>query len=659
LPVDSSSFAGLRVASFESRRADEMANMIAKRGGVPFVSPSMREVALDRNEAAIDFANRLITGGIDVVIFMTGVGTRILVGQVERYVDRARFLAAVSDIKSIVRGPKPLAVLKEWGITPTITVPEPNTWREILSTLDEKLPVANLVVGLQEYGITNRSLIAGLEARGATVDSIHVYDWALPEDCGPLEQNIRRIAAGEIDVAMFTSGNQVFNLLKLADELGLADEVRAGFRRVVVASIGPTTSEMLRNEDLPVDFEPSHPKMGQLVNEAAERAGEILVRKRRIASEVSNCGIRIADCGTSNEVRNPKSATRNANAALHDSPFMRACRCEPTEFTPVWLMRQAGRYMPEYRRIRQQHSFLELCRNPQLCSEIMCLAVEQLGVDAAIVFSDLLPILEPMGMDLEFAQGEGPLIHNPVRESADVERVVELESADALHFVMEAVRQTRADLPANIPLIGFAGSPFTLGSYAIEGGASRDFLHTKTLMYRDRGAWDALMGRLARAVIVYLNAQIAAGAQAVQLFDSWAGTLGPDDYRQYVLPFVQQIVAGITPGVPLISFATGNPQLIPLLAEGGATVIGVDWRVRLDDAWRMIGPERAIQGNLDPMSLLADVTELRRRAESILQQAAGRPGHIFNLGHGVLPPTPVDNARALVDFVHEASTRAT
>jgi len=213
-------------------------------------------------------------------------------------------------------------------------------------------------------------------------------------------------------------------------------------------------------------------------------------------------------------------------------------------------------------------------------------------------------------------------------------------------------------LPANIPLIGFAGSPFTLGSYAIEGGASRDFLHTKTLMYRDRGAWDALMSRLARAVIVYLNAQIAAGAQAVQLFDSWAGTLGPDDYRHYVLPFVGQIVAGITPGVPVISFATGNPQLIPLLAESGATVVGVDWRVRLDDAWRMIGPERAIQGNLDPMSLLADVSELRRRAESVLQQAAGRPGHIFNLGHGVLPQTPVDNARALVDIVHQSSARA-
>jgi uroporphyrinogen decarboxylase len=644
---ENSSFAGLRVAAFESRRAEEMERMIAKRGGLPLVSPSMREVTIERNQSAIDFANRLITGRIDVVIFLTGVGARLLVQQIERHVDRSRFLAAVSDIKSVVRGPKPLAVLKEFGITPTIIVPEPNTWREILSTLDEQLPVANMVVGLQEYGVTNRSLIAGLEARGATVDSVHVYDWALPEDCRPLEQNARRIAAGEIDVVMFTSGNQLFNLLKLSDELGIVDEVRAGLRNAVVASIGPTTSEMLRNEDLPVDFEPSHPKMGQLVVEASERASEILSRKRRIAT------------------RNPQSVVRqsspetidNLDSTLHDSPFLRACRREPTPYTPVWLMRQAGRYMPEYRRIREQHSFLELCRNPQLCSEIMCTAVEQLGVDAAILFSDLLPILEPMGMDLEFAAGEGPVIHNPVRQPGDVDRVAELESADALHFVMEAVRQTRADLPADIPLIGFAGAPFTLGSYAIEGGASRDFLHTKTLMYRDRGAWESLMRRLARSVVVYLNAQIASGAQAVQLFDSWVGTVGPEDYREFVLPFVKQVIAGITPGVPVISFATGNPQLLPLMAESGATVIGVDWRVRLADAWQMIGAERAIQGNLDPMMLLADRTELGRRTSDILQQAGGRPGHIFNLGHGVLPQTPVDNARALIDLVHELSAR--
>jgi uroporphyrinogen decarboxylase len=634
-------FAGLRVASFESRRADDMARMIAKKGGTPFVSPSMREVPLAHNQPAIDFANRLITGQIDAVIFLTGVGTRHLLTQIDRHVDRARFLSAVSDVKTVVRGPKPLAALKEVGITPDIIVPEPNTWRELLTTLDQRLPVANLVVGLQEYGITNPSLIAGLEARGATVDRIHVYDWDLPEDTAPLEANVRRIVAGELDVAMFTSQQQVLNLLKIADDLGLADEVRAGFRNLVVASIGPTTSEMLRACSLPVDMEPSHPKMGHLVQEASEQAHVLLTRKRQLF-----------------KVRDHQSSIQDPTShPWHDSVFLRACRRESVDYTPVWMMRQAGRYMQEYRAIREQVSFLELCRDPQKCSEVMCTAVEKLGVDAAIVFSDLLPLLEPMGMELEFVHDEGPQIHNPVREPSDVDRVIELEDANELYFVMEAVRQTRADLPSHIPLIGFAGAPFTLASYAIEGGSSRNYLHTKTLMYRDAGAWNELMQRLARSVVIYLNAQIAAGAQAVQLFDSWVGCLGVDDYRQFVLPHVTSVIRGITPGVPVINFATGNPQLLPMLAEAGAAVVGADWRVRLDDAWRMIGHDRAIQGNLDPMALLADKTELRRRASNVLSQAAGRPGHIFNLGHGILPQTPVDNARALVDIVHELSAK--
>jgi len=313
--------------------------------------------------------------------------------------------------------------------------------------------------------------------------------------------------------------------------------------------------------------------------------------------------------------------------------------------------------MAEYREIRAQTTFLELCKNPQLCSEIMVTAVSRLGVDAAIIFSDLLPILEPMGLDLEFAQGEGPVIHNPIREAADVDRVLELETVDSLDFVVETVRQTRLDLPDDIPLIGFAGAPFTLASYTIEGGASRNYLHTKTLMYRDGGAWRALMERFVRAVTRYLNAQIAAGAQCVQLFDSWVGCLGPDDYRRYVLPYITEIVAGIVPGVPVINFGTGNPALLPLLAAANSQVIGIDWRVRLDEAWETVGHDRAVQGNLDPLVLLADRDVIRQRTQEVLDQAGGRPGHIFNLGHGVLQQTPVDNAIALVDAVHELSCR--
>jgi uroporphyrinogen decarboxylase len=332
---------------------------------------------------------------------------------------------------------------------------------------------------------------------------------------------------------------------------------------------------------------------------------------------------------------------------------MKAARCEPAERVPVWLMRQAGRYMPEYRALRRKVGFLELCKNPDLCAEVMLTAVKRLGVDAAILFADLLPILEPMGLDLEFSAGEGPVIHNPIRGPEDVDRLRELESVEPLDFVLQAVRKTRAGLADDLPLIGFAGAPFTLASYAVEGGASRNHLRVKSLMYDDAGAWNAIMARLARAVARYLNAQIDAGVQAVQLFDSWVGCLGPDDYRRYVLPHTRFAIQHLRPGVPVIHFATGNPALLPLLREAGGDVIGIDWRIRLDDAWRTVGYERAVQGNLDPAVLLSHPVEIRRRVREILDQAGGRPGHIFNLGHGVLPQTPVENAIALVEAVHE------
>ena len=334
---------------------------------------------------------------------------------------------------------------------------------------------------------------------------------------------------------------------------------------------------------------------------------------------------------------------------------MKACRGEPTDITPVWLMRQAGRYMAEYRQIRDQISFLDLCANPQLCSEVMCTAVKRLGVDAAIIFSDLLPMLVPMGMDLEFAKGDGPVIHNPIRSTADIDRIKPLESNAELQFVMETVTQTRQDLPEDLPLIGFAGSPFTLASYMIEGGASRNFAHTKKLMYTDHGAWDQLMQHLTVSISIYLNGQIAAGAQCVQLFDSWVGCLGVTDYKKFVHPYVKQIIASLPKSVPVINFATGNPALLPLLADTRAAVIGIDWRVRLDDAWQTVGYDRSVQGNLDPTVLLTDRREITRQTKFVLDQAAGRPGHIFNLGHGILPQTPVENAIALVDAVHELS----
>ncbi len=338
---------------------------------------------------------------------------------------------------------------------------------------------------------------------------------------------------------------------------------------------------------------------------------------------------------------------------LHDSPFMKACRREPVPYTPIWLMRQAGRYMKEYREVRAKTDFLTLCKTPALASEVTVTAVERLGVDAAIIFADILLILEPMGIELEFAKNEGPVIHNPVRQTSDVDRLREVVDVGSLDFVFEAIRITRRDLKPDIPLIGFCGAPFTLASYMTEGAGSKNYIHTKKLMYDDPGAWHSMMALISRALVKYLNAQVDAGAQAVQLFDSWVGCLGPDDYREFVLPHTRSVIEGVKSGVPVIHFGTGTATLLELMSEAGGDVVGLDWRVPLDQGWEKIGREKAVMGNLDPVSLFSTPKVIHSQVKLILEQARGRPGHIFNLGHGILPETPIENVIALVDMVHD------
>jgi uroporphyrinogen decarboxylase len=327
--------------------------------------------------------------------------------------------------------------------------------------------------------------------------------------------------------------------------------------------------------------------------------------------------------------------------------FLRACRREPVDCTPVWFMRQAGRYMKEYQAVRGKHTILEVCKTPELAAQVTLQPIERFPLDAAIIFADILLPLEPMGISLEFVESEGPVIHNPVRDRAAVERL-RVGDGEELAYVGEAIKQARQALAGRVPLIGFAGAPFTLASYAIEGGGSRNYLLTKQFMYREPEAWHRLMDKLARVVTGYLRRQIRAGAQAVQLFDSWVGCLSPGDYAEYVLPHVQLIFEGLKhEPVPLIHFGTGTAALLPLMREAGGTVIGVDWRVHLDEAWKRIGYDVAVQGNLDPIVLFAPLHEIERRVEDILTRAAGRPGHIFNLGHGILPNTPVLIRKAL------------
>jgi uroporphyrinogen decarboxylase len=338
--------------------------------------------------------------------------------------------------------------------------------------------------------------------------------------------------------------------------------------------------------------------------------------------------------------------------------FLRACRREPVDATPVWFMRQAGRYMPEYRTIRAKYSLLEICRQPELAAEVTLQPVRALGVDAAILFADILLPVIPLGLGLEFAKGEGPVIGKPVRTLEDVQMLKPVYAETNLGYVMEAIRILRGEL-SGIPLIGFCGAPFTVASYIIEGGSSREFLKTKAMMYSAPEVFHALMEKLSVVLSDYLVAQIRAGAQAVQVFDSWVGTLSPRDYEMFVLPYSQKVLeAARAENVPVIHFGTNTTTLLPLMKRAGGDVIGLDWRVPLDDGWALLGQDTAVQGNLDPALLFAPLPEIKTRVHDILRRAEGRPGHIFNLGHGILQNTPVDNVKVVVDMVHEYSVQS-
>ncbi len=337
--------------------------------------------------------------------------------------------------------------------------------------------------------------------------------------------------------------------------------------------------------------------------------------------------------------------------------FLNACRRQEVDCTPVWMMRQAGRYLPEYREIRKNHGFLEMCKTPELAAEVTIQPIRRFDIDAAIIFADILLPLEPMGIDLEFAKGEGPIIHNPIRSRSDVTKLKPIDTKTSIRYLLDAIKIVQNELQGKVPLIGFSGAPFTLASYIIEAGGSKEYVNTKTMMFGDPATWHKLMEHLTGVIIDYLNAQIDTGVNAVQLFDSWVGTLSTADYREFVLPHQKNVIAGIKKTVPLIHFAFGASHLIELVSEAGGDVIGLDWRCDIATAWKRVGYDKAVQGNLDPISLFTQEDTIKRRVKDILALAENRNGHIMNLGHGILKETPIENAEAFINAVHEFSKR--
>jgi uroporphyrinogen decarboxylase len=630
--ISSKGLSGLTVASFEGRMGREMESLILRAGGTPRVVASMREVRVSENQQVFDFFEKLKHGHINEIILLTGVGTKTLFQILEEKYPPSQVHNAFKMTTLIARGPKSAKALADAKLKPTMTAGEPNTWREVVATLEEHRSIKNLTIAVQEYGVSNPELAQALREKGAKeVISVPVYRWALPEDIKPLSHLISAIVNDEVHIGLVTSAQQITNVLEVARGLGLEQRLRDAFSRLVIGSIGSIASETLRANGIEPDFEPEHGKMGFLVREATEK-GRALYEKKTVG--------RIQTF----------YAYEDHPLSLNDSLFIKACRQEYVQRTPIWIMRQAGRYLPEYRAIRSTVSFLTLCKRPDLAAEVTISAQEALGVDAAILFADILLVSEPMGFHLEFAETGGPVISNPFRGAQDLNRLRKVDGARDLGYVMETVGIVRRRLQPHIPLIGFAGAPFTLASYLIEGHGSKDYFHTRSVMEENFAVWDELMKHIVTATISYLNAQVDAGAQALQLFDSWVGILAPAEYKRFALPYVQQVIKGLKPDVPVIYFGTETAPFYPFLRETGADVIGVDWHMPIDEAWNHLG-DVAVQGNLDPNVLLTTPDNVRLETEKILRLVNKKPGHIFNLGHGILPNTPMENVRAMIETV--------
>lgn len=635
-------FKGARVAAFEGRKARWMEEAIAQYGGVPVIIPVMREAAFAPDQALAAF-QELSRGQIQVIIFMTETGTRLFLQQILSQHEPDEMIPVFQKTLVVSRGIKPAQALRQQGITVDEVVPEPATWNEILEVLDESrrgVELSGKTVLLLESGTPHPVLTQALSGRGASVKTLSLYQWELPENLQPLNGFIQDIIAENIPVCFFTNSTQARHLFKAAELSGKNQELRLALKKTLLVSLGPSTSAALREEGIEPDFQASHPTLESLIMETAKDLDGLLERKWREPGQVTVVKTEIPG--------NRKDITAQ-------SVFLRACRGEKTPYTPVWLMRQAGRYMKEYRALRDKVSFMEMCKNPELAAEVTITALERIRADAAIIFSDILVVLEPMGLGLEFVKGDGPVIHQQIQTRKDIDALREIEPADSLRFVYDALRLTRARLRPEIPLIGFCGAPFTLASYIIEGGSSKNFAKTKTFMYTDSGAWHALMEKLSRGLILYLRGQIEAGADALQMFDSWIGCLNPADYREFVLPYSKKIIEAVKGQVPMIHFGTGTGPFLRDFASAGSEVVGFDFRVDLGAAWNEIGAHYRVQGNLDPVTLLGSREFLRQRTADILRQAGGRPGHIFNLGHGILPNTSVDQVIALIDMVREMS----
>ncbi len=649
MPSSTKNLEGLSIVAFESRMELPLQRLIEKHGGTALPAPALKEIPLENNTQAFHFFEELKKGNINYLVLMTGVATRTLLATLETKFSKEEIHKELSTkTKIVVRGPKPKAVCTLNNIPMAYIVKEPNTWREILATLDT-VDVGGKKITVLEYGVSNDEFLNGLKKKGALVSTLQVYSWALPDDLNPLNKAIDEILAGRVDFCLFTTQVHVDHVLQVVRQRNEELAFRRALHRVGIASIGPVCSENLRDNQIFPDCEANPNKNDALINLVAEKGKEILDKKRKRADEAQvwrdypHLDLKTKDQGP--ETRDQQQKTR-------ENIFLNACHRQPNKKIPVWLMRQAGRYMAEYHLSRSGMEFLDFCKNSDRAAEATLTAIERLNVDAAIIFADILLILEPMGLKLDYKKGEGPVIANPVRVLDDIAALQKVNVKESLSYVVSAIKKVRSHMDPQIPLIGFCGAPFTVASYMIEGRSPKNSILTKRLMHEHPEAWNQLLDKITVASIDYLNEQINAGAEVIQIFDSWIGQLNPSEYSTYVAPHSKKLIQGVKKGIPVIHFGTETASLLPLMKKTGGDVIGIDWHCDIEAAWDQLGNDVAVQGNLDPLILFSKPEVIFREAEKILKSVGHRPGFIFNLGHGILPETPVDNVMALVDFVH-------
>ncbi|HBF13746.1 MAG TPA: uroporphyrinogen decarboxylase [Deltaproteobacteria bacterium] len=631
----------LTVISFESRMALPMQRLLEKKGIHCISAPTMKEVPLEENPRLFEFYEKLKNGEFDGIIFMTGVATRTLIKTLEQKFSKDEILETLRNkSKIIVRGPKPTAVCNRNNLPIFLTAPEPNTWREIISVLENHDFIKSKKLAIVEYGISNTDFINQLQKKGAETHPLQVYQWAMPDDLEPLNTAIATILTGKADLLAFTSAKQIENIMTLVKEKNLEGAFRRALYSTAITSIGPVTSEHLSTHQFFPDLEAKPHKMEALVELMAKKGLSASRQKKKKAV------LNLVYVKDSQQITETKDI-------MEDSPFMRACRIKANSQIPVWLMRQAGRYMAEYQSVRKKGGFKDLCTNPDLATEVTITAVERLGLDAAIIFSDILLVCEAMGMRLTYEENHGPILGPPIRTMDDLKRLRPSHTATDMPFVAKAISQTRKHLHPCIPLIGFSGAPFTVAAYMIEGGASKNFIATKQMMHSEPSVWKKLMNLLVPALADLLNTQIAAGCQVVQIFDSWVGQLNSQDYETFVMPYTQKLVRKIKKGTPVIHFGSFNASSLHLQQKAGGDVLSIDWRVDIKQALQIIPKRKGIQGNLDPTLLFNKPKAFLPGVKKLLQAVGKRPGYIFNLGHGILPGTPVDHVMALVDYVHE------